>query len=972
MTHPVAAGRLVSPALVERDRDLARLLAAVASPPAVVAVAGEAGVGKSRLVAELVGHPSMAGRTVLTGHCHPLHEPLPFGPVVQALAGAQRALPVRPALGAVAGSLRALLPELADRLPPAPPPLGDPAAERHRQFRGMRELLACLGPATLVLEDLHWVDRGTVDLLWFLGRELPAGLSLVLTYRRDELPGWCTLPAAGSRLPAHVAYVGLELAPLSVAGVGRQASAILRAAGGAAHGAAAHGAAEVSQCSARRLHEWTAGSPFAVEEVLQLLRERGESLAAATEAAPQVPPVLRDSLWERLGRLQPDARRIVDAAAVLGTAASEEQLVAVTGLPAARGARALADAMRHALLLEQGAARYAFRHVLARQAAYDAIPGPARRRLHAAAARVLRSLEPLPLARLAHHCRLAGRLRDWYRFAEAAADRAIELGDSPAAVRLLDEVLAGAPESPRLPAVTRARLTLKLGRAGVDGMAGLDVAPRLRGALADERLTAAVRGELRLMLGLQVFNRSSDKRAGRAEVERAVGELRSRPQLAARALSMMAYPNQTDDHVSVDLALLKRATALLPRIQDPTDRITVQINRAMVLLNVADPAAWPVIAELPAEPDQFVQLAQLLRGMINFASTSALLGYLDRAGRFLAAATELSRRGDVDLADGWLAVTRIRLDWLSGRWSGLDALIERQLTDEMSNLRIEARLVAGLLALARGEVTGAALDLRGVLAMDGPELCGPEPASAGAGLARLLVSRGEVGAAAGELDRLVGVAMAKGAWAWSTPIVATAVGLYATTGRERDARELLAAFTGWLADRDSPMGVATRTDASARLAEGTGRPGVAASRFADAERAYRELGLPYLAAQAGEAAGRCRYAAGGDGSAAVRAALAEFERLGASWDAARCRSQLRDHGVMLASRRGRRGYGGQLSPRERDVARLAAGGRTNRQIADALCLSERTVEEHVAKALRKLGVRTRRELASRPGIDTVN
>lgn len=916
----------------------------------MVVVAGEAGVGKSRLMMELVARRALAGRTVLIGHCHPLREPLPFGPVVQALAGAERALPARPALGPVAGSLRALLPELADRLPAALPPTGDPRADRHRQFRGMRELLACLGPATLVLEDLHWVDQATMDLLWFLSRELPPALSLVLTYRREELPQWCALPAAGSRLPSGVAYVGLELAPLSVAGVGRQASAIL-------------GATQVSATSAERLHEWTAGLPFAVEEVLQLLRERGETLAAATEAVavPQVPPVLRDSLRERLGRLRPAARRIVDAAAVLGTSSTEEQLVAVAGLPAARGSQALADAVSHALLLALESQRYWFRHVLAGQAAYDALPMPLRRRLHAAAARVLRTLDPPPLTRLAHHCRLAGRARDWYRYAEAAADRAIELGDSAAAVRLLDDVLA----TPRLPAATSARLAVKLGRAGLNGMAGLDVAPRLRCALADERFTTAVRGEIRLMLGFHLLNRSSDKRTGRAEVERAVGELGSRPNLAARALSMMAYPNQTTGHVSVHLALLERATALLSIIQDPTDRIAVQINRAMVLLNVGDPAAWRVIEELPTEPDRFVQLAQLLRGMINFASAAALLGHLDRARRFLAAAEELNRRSDSDLAHDWIAVTRIRLDWSSGRWSDLDGLIQRQLRCPEPNLQVEARLVAGLLALARGDLADASRDLRSILAMDGPELCGPEPASAGAALVRLLVARGEVGAAAGEIDRLVAVAMAKGAWAWSTPIVATAVGVHAMTGREGDARALLTAFDAWLTDSDSPLGAATRADALARLAEGTGRPADAAAGFADAGRAYRELGVPYLAAQAWEAAGRCRYTAAGDGSAALRAALTEFERLGATWDAARCRSMLRGHGIVLANRRGRRGYGGQLSPRERDVARLAAGGRTNRQIADALCLSERTVEEHVAKALRKLGLRTRRDLPSR-------
>ncbi|TMQ93547.1 helix-turn-helix transcriptional regulator [Actinomadura soli] len=89
----------------------------------------------------------------------------------------------------------------------------------------------------------------------------------------------------------------------------------------------------------------------------------------------------------------------------------------------------------------------------------------------------------------------------------------------------------------------------------------------------------------------------------------------------------------------------------------------------------------------------------------------------------------------------------------------------------------------------------------------------------------------------------------------------------------------------------------------------------------------------------------------------------EFAALGALRDAARCRRVLRGHGVTLPSRRGRRGYGDQLSPRESEVARLVALGHSNRQIAGALFLSTRTVEQHVAKVLRKLKVSSRAEVS---------
>ncbi|WP_217193259.1 helix-turn-helix domain-containing protein, partial [Streptomyces buecherae] len=105
-------------------------------------------------------------------------------------------------------------------------------------------------------------------------------------------------------------------------------------------------------------------------------------------------------------------------------------------------------------------------------------------------------------------------------------------------------------------------------------------------------------------------------------------------------------------------------------------------------------------------------------------------------------------------------------------------------------------------------------------------------------------------------------------------------------------------------------------------------------------------------------------AAGGAGLAGELAALAEqFAALGATRDAARCRRVLRGNGVSTPSRRGRRGYGDQLSPREREVARLVALGHTNREIADVLFLSPRTVEQHVAKVLRKLNVTSRGEVS---------
>ncbi|EHN77540.1 LuxR family transcriptional regulator fused with ATPase domain, partial [Streptomyces coelicoflavus ZG0656] len=117
------------------------------------------------------------------------------------------------------------------------------------------------------------------------------------------------------------------------------------------------------------------------------------------------------------------------------------------------------------------------------------------------------------------------------------------------------------------------------------------------------------------------------------------------------------------------------------------------------------------------------------------------------------------------------------------------------------------------------------------------------------------------------------------------------------------------------------------------------------------------------AARAGEAAAREALVLGDPDTVPDMGAVAEeFAALGATRDAARCRRVLRGTGVVTPSRRGRRGYGDALSPREREVARLVSLGHTNREIADVLFLSPRTIEQHVAKVLRKLGVSSRADV----------
>ncbi|NRQ39509.1 AAA family ATPase [Nonomuraea sp. NN258] len=334
---------------------------ALSRPPVVVLIEGEAGVGKTRLLHELTSHPLSTshplpachpmpvGRAVLTGRCHPMR--FPYGPIVEAL---RDACPPRE-LNPVTGALRPLLPEYAHLLPPAPPPLSDAHVERHRLFRGVLSLLEALCPVTLVVEDVHWVDPDTRELLSFLARCLPDTVGLVLTYRAEDLRH----PVAEvlAHLPPHIDHAELSLAPLDPEETALLVKHLLP---GSLPGSA-------------DLWPLTGGVPFAIEELARMLAEGRE---------PGTPPALRDAVLLKLESLPLAARRIVQAAAVMSDPVCGKTLAGVAGVPAEQGERGLAEAVRRGLLREWTPGRYGLRQPLTRQAVCESITPTVRRRLN--------------------------------------------------------------------------------------------------------------------------------------------------------------------------------------------------------------------------------------------------------------------------------------------------------------------------------------------------------------------------------------------------------------------------------------------------------------------------------------------------------------------------------------------------------------------------------------------------------------
>jgi class 3 adenylate cyclase/tetratricopeptide (TPR) repeat protein len=360
----------VSPTLVGRVEELQLLTAAKAraagGEPAVVLVGGEAGVGKTRLVAELTADPAANGARMLVGGCVPVGEgALPYAPIVAVL----RMLLTDLGAEAVRGLTGPSWAELARLAPGLGQPQRDPAGEA-AQSRLFELLLGLLGrlaqqaPLVLVVEDLHWADHSTRDLLAFLVRNLRRErVLLVVTYRSDE-PGQQRLGPYLAELDRGGPVQRLELPRLDRAQTTAQLIGILGAAP----------AAELVEAVFAR----SEGNPFYTEELL----------AAVRAGSSELPATLRDLLRGRMIGLSELARQVLEVVAMAGRQAPHRLVAAVADLDDQQLDGALRAAVASQLLVT-GEDGYDVRHAVLREVIEtDLLPGE-RARLHAGLARAL-------------------------------------------------------------------------------------------------------------------------------------------------------------------------------------------------------------------------------------------------------------------------------------------------------------------------------------------------------------------------------------------------------------------------------------------------------------------------------------------------------------------------------------------------------------------------------------------------------
>nr|WP_260173305.1 helix-turn-helix transcriptional regulator [Nocardioides albus] len=955
-TDPMGA----PPAFVGRDGDLASIVDALRDGPALVVIEGEPGIGKTSLVRRATEELTDI-RTVLTCTAPPLSEPFPLGPIVD---GIRRLTPGRVPVGLspIAGALRPLFPEWTDQLPPALDPLDTAGATRHRVFRALTELLDRLEVSVLVLEDAHWADTATLELLLSLVATGTGDRSLVVTYRPAEVAESAPLLLLTSRAPVGMNRVRVELTPLSVEETGRLVGSMF-------------GSDQVSTGFAAFLHEHTDGVPLAVEECVRLLADRRDIVRREGQWVRRVlgelavPATVRDSVVERLVRLPSTARSVLEAAGVLGVPVDPPLLAEVADLSDSAARDGVAAALSSGLMQESGTGRFAFRHALDAQAVGEAMPASRRRHLHARAAAAVERLDRDALDRLIRHSREAGDTTSWCRYAEDGADVALQSGDDRNAVTLLLQLLALDH-----PVDRRLRLAAKLGEAVFYGGATLgDVVDRvietIHGVLADDRLGASDRGELRLLLGRSLW-RAGRQRTAFREFEAAVPDLSHRPDLAGMTMCNLAMPLVPEWPAVRHYEWLHRATELAATVEAPQLAVALSTARPSALLLLGNETAWDAVNLIDRPGEATARDSSLFAaGLLNVAAASLPWGRFDETRRLIASAKDhLPDSEHHRVAEG-SQITAAILSWYTGTWDGLaEAMtgLARRETTEVHD-RLLATVLSGLVRHVTGQHGDAgALGLAEV-ASTLRELGIAEPMTVvpAATLGRTALVDGDPEGALTLTGPAMDMVATKGVWLWATDLAVVHVEALARTGRRDQAVELVTTMADALDLAAAPAPAAAIAACRAVLAETAGDVDLAAQHYADSATGWAAIPRPYDELIALEGHGRNLLGAENRDTEEALAVLGRaqtgFAALGARRDADRVARRLRAEGADVARtwRRGRHGYGEELSPREREVLALVATGMTNREIGTALFLSPRTVGRHLSSAMRKLQVSTR-------------
>jgi DNA-binding CsgD family transcriptional regulator/tetratricopeptide (TPR) repeat protein len=978
----VEMSRRTSPVLIGRTQEMGALAAALTAvsqgdptAPATILIGGEAGVGKTRLVAEFI---ASADATVLIGQCLELGaEGLPFGPFTAMLRDLvrERGADAVYELSRATRELARLLPELS------PPTAGDgsldPAQARARLFEAfliLLERLAAQRPLILVIEDAHWADRSSRDLLAFLigyQRSL-ANVLIVVTFRSDELHRTHPLRPLLAELKRIDWVERLELPRLTRAQAAELATTVLGSAPDPGRTAALYARAE--------------GNPLFTEELL-----------TCPDGECDIPDSLRDLLLNAIGRLPEQTQEVLRIASAGSGATSHALLAAVTG----RGDDELTRAIRPAVaanVLVTTADGYCFRHALIREAVHeDLLPGE-HSRMHATFAEHIEANPQLvPPGRAdiekAHHWNAAHNLTwalssAWQ--AAAQAGRAVAHAERLTLLTRVLELWDQVPDAGERIGVDRVRVleeAAETARDAGEDQRGLALATAALSELdpaTDPVRTALLLNRRHLFksnLGLPGFAEDLETAldlvpAGTDDAARAKVLLSSArcgtsyqgPQYRAFGEEALRFARESGDLAMEAQALITIAMGEC----DPSGMAGSDSEPVALIAQAAEAArragdAWQISraaigqSHLLCGAGEYERAARIAREGIAEAEQ---LGLARNQGAFLA----------INVAEPLLAL---------GRWDeaiqvaerALDLAPRKPIQASLQTIRAEIALSMGdltmameLTARARGTLPNtpyedqhhlplALLEIEVVRATDGP--------AAAAELATVVLDRYDLSASTSR-------------YAW--PVVAAAriaaasrdaAGQQAGERQAGEDEDALVARLRVLAEKLPVFGQVQRAWELTFAATDRPAPGA----WAAAAAAWSALDQPYETARALLAAAQAEMIPGAGNDPAVRfnreAAVGYLQQ--AAPLAASLGAQPLAEAISEFARRAGTGPGAEpgsaapfgLTDREYEVLRLVAAGRSNREIAGELFISPKTASVHVSNILAKLEVGSRTEAAAK-------
>ncbi|MFI0417365.1 ATP-binding protein [Spongiactinospora sp. 9N601] len=943
-------GRTVSPVFVGREAELGILTEAFdesrKGAATVVLLGGEAGVGKTRLVGRFIEHAQDEGAQVLSGGCVELStEGLAYAPFTAALRQLVREMGVAP--------VSALLPDGAGRdlarlLPEFGEPSGDTETETARarlfeQILALLERLAERRPLVLTIEDVHWADRSSRDLIAFLSRNLrTAPVLVVLTYRSDELHRQHPLRPVLAELGRVAGVLRMEIPRLTHDEVAAQMAGIL---GGPAE---YHRVVTVYQRSE--------GIPLFVEALLE---------SGADTAFPES---LHDLIIGAVENLPDETQRVLRMAAAGGTRVGHALLAAVSGLNDA----ALEDAIRPAIAanviqVADGRA-YLFRHALIREAVHDELLPGEHTRMHSRFAEEIerdRTLVPPGRAaiEIAHHWYSA---RDdlWALIsAWEAAGKAANAFAYTEQLQLLERVLALWEKVPDA-----------AGRIGADHTHVLDLASGAALASGElERGVKFVKAALRelseesepervaeLIVRLGQFHKER-RRPGALEHLRHAERLVPEPGAArAYVLTRLGSHLMFSGDIREGTEVTEEALRIARGVGDESMVADLLINLAVG--KSFDGRLEEAIAangRAKAIGERLGNGRLIIRAMGNTADALNNLGRSEEAVVMAVQAQELSRKyGRYRVQGLFQALNQAEALESLCRWEEAVEVIEAALArDPVLQTRHHLLRARGDVAVARGEIDVLEAVLTEVGAYSAPTDEGVQEISANNRLLLALYRlRGEPDAALDiaerSLHRPQPSSKALMGWRLLADIVSLCHSYVCDSITRAEGLLAKAGVVGASLRGGGPVGDAYRL--------------VCERSYPEAAAAWKRLGRPHPRAEALLLAAKAAVR-DGDRDTAV-AHLREAHPLATSLGA----TPLTESIELLARRAGTPlgddaafdagpGSGDLLTPREVQVLRLVAEGRSNRDIAAELFISAKTVSVHVSNILAKLGVSSRTE-----------